>query len=330
MFSKQINTQVNYLYRETHSQHATPHVFVNAYSNHIERPTLLQYYDYFIEQQKKLIGKDVTKSTVTTYTVRTRNIAQYLKAINAVDLMPSAVNIKFIREFEVWLRSAKNCRNNYVMKNIQLLGRVLNIALEHEQIKNNPIQLYNFRYDRNPVIIHLEPEELEILENKTFAQQRLQRVKDVYIFCCYTGLSYSDVLKFDRELHVIKGPDKKDCILLKRKKTNEETFLPLLPVASEILNKYGNRLPVCVNSKMNSYMKEIADLCGINKPLTTHTARKTFGMLMHNEYNVPIETVSRMLGHTSVRTTQSWYVKTNWKKVIKDMEPVTIFFNRAA
>lgn len=335
MISLTNETKVTYLYQDKYSSYAMPELAVHTYNSDIKNPSLLQYYDYYIQQETLLVNNGKTKSTIDTYVVRLRNMVLYLKNKKAENIHPSQITIRFIREFEYWLKSERKCGNDYTMKNIQILGRVLKLAMENGDIKNNPIDLYDFKYKRAQKRVFLEIEELEILESKKFRINRLNRIKDVYIFCCYTGLSYMDVRNFDVTKHIIHGPDRTPWISIKRHKSDRETsdgetYLPLLSTAAAILEKYGNRLPVISNRKMNAYIQEIAEILGIDKHLTTHTARKTFGNIMHNEFGVPIETVSRMLGHKSVRTTQQYYVKTSMRKVQRDMDSVKIFFSEAA
>lgn len=319
-------TQVRYLYQDKFSSYAMPQLMEHTFNESFNKPTVLQYYDYFIQQETKLINNGKSKGTIQSYEKRFRNILKFLQEKNQINIFPWQVSVRLIREFEYWMRSDRKCSNDYTMKNIQLLGRIMKLAIENKDAFVNPLDLYDFKYERNVRRVFLEPEELAILENRVFKQKTLNKIKDVYIFCCYTGLSYSDVHKFDVEIHIINGPDRTPWINYNREKTDSETYLPLLSTAEALLNKYNGKLPVMTNQVMNRYLKEIAVLCNIDKNLTMHTARKTFGNIMHNEFSVPIDSVSRMLGHTSVRTTQQWYVKTSMKKVMKDMENVKFFF----
>ena len=133
---------------------------------------------------------------------------------------------------------------------------------------------------------------------------------------------------FQVHKNIIIGKDGNNWIYILRKKTGEETNLPLLPPAGDLLVKYSGKLPVISNQKYNKYLKDIVRICGFKIKLCTHTARKTFGNIMHNDYGVPIETVSKMLGHSSIRTTQDWYVRTNVKKIAADMVPVITALNK--
>ena len=169
--------------------------------------------------------------------------------------------------------------------------------------------------------------ELQTLSAKTFSAERLSIVKDIFLFSCYSGLAYADVQKLKRSEIVI-GMDGEKWIFTKRQKTDSSSRIPLLPAALQILNRYAEHpqckfgdkvLPVLSNQKMNAYLKEIADVCGITKNLTYHIARHTFATTVTLSNGVPIETVSKMLGHRNLKTTQH-YAKILDKKISEDMK----------
>jgi site-specific recombinase XerD len=173
----------------------------------------------------------------------------------------------------------------------------------------------------------LTQEELTSIIKKSFTIERLQIVKDMFLFSCYTGLSYIDAMSLTRA-NIIKGIDGGKWLLTNRHKTDTVVRLPLLPQASSLIERYrdhpkavhlGTLFPVISNQKMNSYLKEIADVCGITKPMTFHIARHTFATTVTLSNGVPIESVSKMLGHTSIRTTQI-YAKVVESKLSEDMK----------
>jgi site-specific recombinase XerD len=221
--------------------------------------------------------------------------------------MPEQVTIFFAEDFEAYLREKGNS-NDYVMKNILLLKKVLKQAVISGQLKYNPLDSYEFHYERKFKNNHLSTEDLKKIESSHITQEKLSNVRDCFVFCCYTGLSYSDLSKFNYSAHTYLRGSRR-WIRVSREKTEVDSLLPLLPEAAKILESHNYELPVVNNAKMNSYLKEIADVCGLSFLLTTHVARKTFGYLMLNEHGFPLEAVSRMLGHNSIRTTQAWYVK---------------------
>ena len=174
---------------------------------------------------------------------------------------------------------------------------------------------------------YLTQSELQTLEQKYFSIPRLELVRDMFIFSCYTGLSFSDAEALSKD-NISSGIDGEKWITLFRKKTDSRTSLPLLPVAKQIIEKYaddprsnnkGKLLPMLTNQKINAYLKEIADICGITKTLTFHLARHTFATTVTLCNGVPIETVSKMLGHSSIKTTQI-YSKVVDSKISEDMQ----------
>lgn len=156
-------------------------------------------------------------------------------------------------------------------------------------------------------IVFLSPEELELLEKHQFSQPRLRFIKDLFIFCCYTGLPYNELMRLNKS-NIIKGFDCNLWISMKRKKTSKPISVPLLPKAESILGVYQNEeekiFPRISNQKYNSYLKEIADIVGIDKNLTTHMARRTFAITVLLYNDVPMEIVSELLGHSSMKITQ--------------------------
>ena len=172
----------------------------------------------------------------------------------------------------------------------------------------------------------LSKEDLEKMARVQFPTERSGQVRDIFLFCCYTGLAYADIKKLKRSEIVI-GVDGERWIFTSRQKTDTPSKIPLLPTALEIIGKYENHplclnknllMPVLSNQKMNDYLKQIADLSGIDKVLTFHIARHTFATTITLSNGVPIETVSKMLGHRSLRTTQH-YAKILDLKVSEDM-----------
>jgi integrase/recombinase XerD len=168
------------------------------------------------------------------------------------------------------------------------------------------------------VIIYLTDEELKQLEKHTFSQPRLQQVKDLFIFCCYTGLAYAEMSTLTNK-NIEIGFDGKEWVQMIRKKTNRKISVPVLPKAKEILNKYNNELPSISNQKFNSYLKEISALLSIDKKLTHNIARKTFATTVLLFNNVPMEIVSELLGHSNMNITQSHYGKVVQKKVSEEI-----------
>ena len=210
------------------------------------------------------------------------------------------------------------------MKHLERLMKITNLALKMEWLEKDPFRNFKLRYIRNERN-YLTERELELIEGTSFMTVGLIRVKDIFLFSCYTGLSYIDI----KELHtnqILMGINGNQMVHTKRIKTNESVKIPLLPRAKEILDKYkeemkltGNVLPVYSNQKTNKNLKEIAKACGIHKNITFHAARHTFATTVTLSNGVPIETVSKLLGHTKLSTTQI-YARVLQKKVGEDMQ----------
>jgi len=228
--------------------------------------------------------------------------------------------------YEYYLRSEKGCSDISAAKYMKHLRKIINLSLAHEWVTSNPFKFYKTNAKPKEKS-YLNRDELTRIESKKLNILRLQHVRDIFVFCCYTGLSYADVSKLTKG-NIKVDIDNRFWIKINRQKTNTLSSIPLLPKALEILEAYkdyppcesnGQLLPLLSNQKMNSYLKEIADLCGITKELTFHTARNTFATTVTLSNGVPIETVSKMLGHIDIRTTQH-YSKLLDTRISMDME----------
>ncbi|UEG54917.1 site-specific integrase [Mucilaginibacter daejeonensis] len=272
-------------------------------------------------------------STLKHYYVTQRYLLKFLGLqYNANDIYLHQLNYKFVKDFEVFLRNhkpkdhQKPLNNNGVMKHIIRLKKMVNLALNLQWINNDPFATYKLKIQK---VIREQLSELELkaIEEKNFGIERLEMVRDMFVFCCYTGLSYVDVSNLEPE-HIVTGADGDRWIRTCREKTLIPVVVPLLPKALAILDKYqdnerslydGRVFPKISNQKVNSYLKEIADRCGIIKNVTFHIARHTFATTVTLSNGVPIETVSKILGHTKITTTQI-YAKVVERKLKEDMK----------
>jgi integrase len=243
----------------------------------------------------------------------------------------SKIDFKFISDFDYYLRTVKPIdhhqplHNNGMMKHMQRFRKILNLGIRLEWLIKNPFNAYDIRFNKVERGF-LTKHELELLESKKFGIERLEMIKDLFIFSCYTGLAYIDAINLaPSEISI--GIDGQKWIYTKREKTQTQLKIPVLPVAMEILEKYkvnprsinrGAIFPLVSNQKVNGYLKEIADICQIEKRLTFHLARHTFATTVTLSNGVPIETVSNLLGHRSISTTQI-YAKVLENKVSEDM-----------
>src|SRR5690606_3174279 len=215
--------------------------------------------------------------------------------------------------------------NNTVMKHIQRLRKMVTLAYKMEWIDKDPFIKFKPSYIKNEREF-LREDELQDIMEKEFEIERLNLVKDLFVFSCYTGLSYIDVMNLNED-NIALGIDGGRWLITNRQKTHNKVKIPILPIAEELIEKYKGHIktkktktlfPNISNQKLNSYLKEIADLCGIKKNLTFHIARHTFATTITLSNGVPIETVSKLLGHTKIATTQI-YAKVIERKVSDDM-----------
>lgn len=311
-------------------KYITPNAVKDAYlGNDGEEPNLLsRLVAYHFETAKTVLEW----STLKHYSVTQRYLVKFLEGkYKKKDIFLHEINYKFIVDFETFLRRHKPAdhqkamNNNGVMKHLLRLRKMTNLAMKLDWITNDPFKSYKFKFDRVEKDF-LNEYELEALEKKVFELERLTIVKDVFLFCCYTGLAYVDVLNLQTG-NIVIGIDGENWIKTTRQKTKIAVNTPLLPKAKRLIVKYLNHFrdkkpdhvfPVFSNQKVNSYLKEIGDRCGIRKNLTSHVARHTFATTVTLSNGVPIETVSKMLGHTKIATTQI-YARVLEKKIGEDM-----------
>lgn len=288
--------------------------------------TLLEAFGDHNDQIEKLIGNGYAKGTWERYETSFRHVQEFLmwkykvSDINLSELTPS-----FITNFDFFLRTVRKCANNSTVKYIRNLQKIVNICLDNEWMSKNPFSNYKAKIISTEVR-SLTEMELERIKNKIFSSERLRIVKDVFLFCCHTGLAYAEVKKLQIQNIVTRNGEK--IIKIQRTKTKLYAQIPLLPFAEDILKKYSSHincintetlLPVISNQKINEYLKEIADLCEIDFDITFHTARHTFATTITLNNGVPIETVSKMLGHSNIRMTQH-YAKIQETKICEDMK----------
>lgn len=288
--------------------------------------TAFQYHNKRIEAQ---VGKQFAKGTYERYVICLRLLQEFMEyKYGKSDFYLNEIELGYISDFDFYLRTVRNCSNNTTVKYLKNFKKIINLAKDMGWIANDPFVNYKAKLEEIDKEI-LTQEELDILLIKELKIPRIDAVRDVFIFCCLTGLAYSDVKKLANE-NVFKGVDGNKWIQVSRTKTNVLAKIPLSPIALQIIDKYkehpiclkSNRLlPVLSNQKFNVYLKELGDCCGIHKNLTSHTARHTFATTVTLNHRVPIEIVSKMLGHKSLKTTQH-YSRIVEVKIADDMAQV--------
>ena len=288
---------------------------------------VLFVFDYYLNSILAKLNKGYSMDTYKHYKSSRKRLAEFISTqLEKTDIPIQSINYKFLDSFDIYIKKDFNNQQNTAWNYHKHLRRVLNLAVSMDYIDKNPYSKFKVGLDETHREI-LSMEELKRMEDKNIQIERLSVVRDIFIFACYTGLSFSDIAKLSR-IHLQHGADGKEWIIIDRSKTNNRCRIPILPKAREILNRYedypkiSNKdilLPVLTNQKMNSYLKELGDICGINKNITMHIARHTFATSVTLSNGVPIETVSKILGHTSLKTTQI-YAKVLDKKISEDMD----------
>lgn len=292
-----------------------------------EERMLMEIFQEHNDQMKKLIGKTFTKGTMQRYDACKNHIENYLLySYKKKDIPVQEVDHQFITGFDHYLKSQKDCAHNTSLKYIVNFKKIIRIAYANQWIDRDPFFHWKGSW-KSSEREYLTDMELQKMAEIEFDIPRLDLVRDIFLFCCYTGLAFADVKKLS-ENDIVIGMNGKKWIKTKRQKTKSLSSIPILEVPEAILDKYRDHphvkagkglLPVLTNQKSNAYLKEIADVCGIKKNLTTHLARHTFAATVTLSKGVPIESVGKMLGHKSLKTTQI-YAKVLDEKVGKDME----------
>lgn len=295
--------------------------------------------DIFSYHNNKL-GVKLAPKTLCHYKTSQKYILEYVQ----FDYMKSdfqllELNYEFLIGFESFLRSYQprhyqgNIGNNAIMKHIQRFRRMITLAHHMEWINRDPFVKFKPKFEKREREFLTEVE-LKTIETLNTSIERLETVKDLFIFSCYTGISYGDIMDLTHQ-SIIQGIDGNLWLMANRNKTGTPFKIPLLFTAESLIKKYKNHhrtqhnnglLPLISNQKLNSYLKEIADLCSIKKNLTFHMARHTFATTVTLSNGVPIETVSKLLGHTKLATTQI-YARVVERKISEDMNSLRLKLN---
>lgn len=309
----------------------------NAYLGFTDKnKTILEIFREHNEKCKGLENKDFAPGTIERYSTCYKHVSDFITSkYKKTDLFLNEITPMFISDFEYYLKTKRNCCNNTTIKYIKNFKKIIRIALANGWMKSDPF--VNIKYHMDAVDMDfLSEAELDELVKKEFKMDRLQQVKDIYVFCCFTGLAFIDVKSLCKA-DLITEPDGSLWIKKKRQKTKNWCHIPLLKPAANIISKYekhpqtiktGKLLPVLSNQKMNAYIKEIADVCGIQKNLSTHTARHTFATTVTLANQISIEVVSKMLGHSSINMTKK-YARVVDDLIKRDMQKLSCKYDVA-
>lgn len=295
--------------------------------NKLERKTLLEAFTEHNSNVLKLVGKEYAHGTYKRFETVKNHLIVFIKLnFKKEDIYLVELTHSFIEDYYNYLRTVAACNHNTALKYIKLFRKVINLAVKNDWLLKDPFAKFTSKFQEVKRDF-LTKEEMSRIEDKEFQSDRLNKVKDIFLFGCYTGLSYIDIFELTHN-ELVKDEDGDFWIKTNRTKTGTDSSIPLLSIPLAIVRKYendpereisGKLLPVRSNQKLNDYMKEIAAICGISKKLTMHIARHTFATTVTLTNDVPIESVSKMLGHKNIRTTQI-YAKIVDKKVSSDMK----------
>ncbi len=295
--------------------------------NHSNR-TILEVFSEHNEKVKGLKGKDYAPATIKRYDTTKVHLERFMKAkYKRDDMGLNEITAQFVSDFEYYFKVDRNCNNNTAVKYMKNFKKVIRIALANGWMNRDPFANVSYHLEETDMDF-LTTDELDRLIAYECKAPRLQQVKDIYVFCCFTGLAFIDVKNLTTdEIQLENG---RYWIKKKRQKTDNWCHIPMLDPAVKIMQKYkgnyncvskGLVLPVLSNQKMNAYLKEISDLAAIEKNLTTHTARHTFATTVTLANQISMEVVSKMLGHNSLSMTRR-YARVVDDLINKDMEKI--------
>ncbi len=332
-----IRLKIHQIHRELvldMSAPVTANAIMNRYCGN-DVKMLLEVFEDHNDKCRALIGKEYVEGTVRKFDTTLLYLKQFLKQRYRKDDIPlPEINQEFVRDFEFFLKTEKSCQNNSALKHIKNFRKVIRIAIGNDWIKRDPF--FGLRFKAEEVNVDfLSNDELKRIRQKKITIPRLERIRDIFVFCCFTGLAFVDVSQLTAE-DLIKDAQGNMWIRKMRQKTKEMCNIPLLSAAKEILEKYkdfastnanGLLLPVSSNQKTNAYLKEIADICGIKKKLTTHVARHTAATVVFLANRVSMENVAKILGHANLNMTRH-YAKVLDQSILNDMENVERSFRQ--
>lgn len=289
---------------------------------------VIGFYDWFLERKIKLVGAgDNAPGTLERYSVVRKHLGRFInQAKRREDIGWHELDPDMVKDFELYLKVQGKLTHNTSARYMKFFRTVVIAARKKGLLRKDPFEDYSVKLEDKETV-YLAVSEIKQLLDKDFHNERLTQVRDVFVFCCYTGLAYVDVEKLKSD-HIQTDKEENKWLIVRRQKSKVESTIPLMQPAIEILDTYaptlelrtGRLLPVNSNQKYNAYLKEIADLCGIEKKLTTHVARHTFGTLMLT-YGASLEATAKMLGHSNTKQTQH-YAKVLRIKLSMEMETV--------
>ena len=315
---------------ELDKKEVSAQIILNRYlgKDQSDRHTLMEVFHAHNQKCRALIGINFAPDTVLRYETCLRLIEEFMRnTYKKEDCYLEEVTKQFVEEFEFYLKTVRKCCHNTTTKYLANFKKIVRIALANGWMKRDPFAQIRFHLDEVEREF-LEKQELKTLLSKNISVPRLAQIRDIFCFCCFTGLAFSDVKQLKSE-HLVTDINGMVWIRKTRQKTKNMCNIPLLDEAQKILDRYrdhpycqtqGVLLPECSNQKMNMYLKELADICGIRKNLSTHCARHTFATLTLAS-GATIDNVAKMLGHANVNMTRH-YAKVLDSSIMRDMQMV--------
>ena len=303
-------------------------------TDEIQKPTILELYEIHNNKLKELIDIDIAKATYKRHSTSKSHVATFIKyQFGKDDLELDRIDFRFLSDYEHYFKTVRKCNHNSTMKYIKNLGKVIRLGLAEGYIFRNPFDKFKLTYKTVQRDI-LTIEEVDRLVKLKIPEERLDRVRDLFVFCIYTGLAFVDVTNLKIE-HLVNTKEGTTWIKNSRCKTSVSFLIPLLAIPQRLVKKYdgfikrsidGSVMPTLSNQKYNSYLKELAIRAKISKNLTSHLARHTFATTITLNEGVPLEVVSKMLGHSDTKTTQI-YAKIQEKAIMNGMRNLMIVQN---
>ena len=315
---------------ELDKKEVSAQIILNRYlgKDQSDRHTLMEVFHAHNKKCRALIGINFAPDTVLRYETCLRLTEEFMRnTYKKEDCYLDEITKQFVEEFEFYLKTVRKCCHNTTTKYLANFKKIVRIALANGWMKKDPFAQIRFHLDEVEREF-LEKQELKTLLSKKISIPRLAQIRDIFCFCCFTGLAFSDVKQLKSE-HLVTDINGMVWIRKTRQKTKNMCNIPLLDEANKILDRYkdhpycqtqGVLLPVCSNQKMNMYLKELADICGIRKNLSTHCARHTFATLTLAS-GATIDNVAKMLGHANVNMTRH-YAKVLDSSIMRDMQIV--------
>lgn len=287
-----------------------------------ERSTLLVvFHRYLVAREKQVASGQISPATLVADRVRLNRLEEWLTDTKREDLLPREMSVARVEQFVEWLRGRKRSKN-YCLKVVQTFAAFLRWCVRHELVDKNPMEGFSAQFDPPAPLVFLTPAELVRLWYYDFENESLRKVADLFLFQCFTGLCWQDLVNFRGSEHLQPRGDGSVLLKLERQKSGTTAMIPLLRPAFELLARYGGeKLPVPSNQYFNRTLKQVAYVLHLDKKLTTHVGRKTAGMILLQD-GVSLTVVSRVLGHTSVGMTEKYYARVLGDTITNEMSKV--------